>query len=64
MSNTVDLKEIAQGLTILCGGSMKDKIEGAFILFDYNNSETLDFDEMTSMMNMIYKVLFTNRKGF
>ena len=43
---------------------MKDKIEGAFILFDYNNSETLDFDEMTSMMNMIYKVLFTNRKGF
>lgn len=42
----MDLEEIAQGLTILCGGSMKDKIEGAIILFDNNNSETLDLDEM------------------
>ena len=25
---------------------MKDKIEGAIILFDNNNSETLDLDEM------------------
>lgn len=43
---------------------MRDKIEGAFILFDYNNTETLDFEEMTSMMNMVYKVLFAHRQGF
>ena len=60
----VELIELAKGLTILCGGSMQDKIEGAFMLFDYNNSETLDFEELTSMLSVVYKVFFQNRKGF
>ncbi len=63
-NGTIDVEELAQGLTILCGGSVKDKIEGAFLLFDYNNSETLDFEELTSMLSVVYNVFFQNRKGF
>lgn len=33
-SGTVDAQELANCMSIMCGGSMSEKINAAFILFD------------------------------
>jgi Ca2+-binding EF-hand superfamily protein len=43
-SGNLDKEEIANCLSMMCGGSINEKLLAAFNLFDINNSMTLDFD--------------------
>ena len=40
-NGTIDSKEMANCISLLCGGSVNDKIRAAFDLFDENNSNSL-----------------------
>ena len=44
-------------MALMCGGSFVDKVQAAFILFDVNNSNTLSFDELSSFMRTVFKIL-------
>ena len=57
-SGKVDSAEMANMLTLLCGGTYKDKVMAAFILFDDNNSNSLSKDELCVFVKTILKVLF------
>lgn len=37
----------------MCGGSMTEKINAAFILFDLNNSGTMSFDELATLIKTV-----------
>lgn len=52
-SGTVDAHELANCMAIMCGGSMSDKINAAFILFDQNNSGTMCFDELAALIKTV-----------
>mmetsp|Transcript_2830 Transcript_2830/g.3846 ORF Transcript_2830/g.3846 Transcript_2830/m.3846 type:complete len:87 (+) Transcript_2830:670-930(+) len=56
-SGTVDTKELANCMSIMCGGSMSDKINAAFILFDENNSGTMCFDELASLIKTVFNLV-------
>ena len=45
-SGNLDHEEVANCLSLMCGGSINEKIFAAFSLFDVNNSMTLSFDEL------------------
>ena len=53
-SGTVDAQELANCMSIMCGGSMGDKINAAFILFDRNNSGTMSFDELAALIKTVF----------
>lgn len=56
-SNTVDAQELANCMSIMCGGSMSDKINAAFILFDENNSGTMSFDELAALIKTVFNLV-------
>ena len=56
-SNTVDAQELANCMSIMCGGSMSDKINAAFILFDMNNSGTMSFDELAGLIKTVFNLV-------
>ena len=56
-SNTVDAHELANCMAIMCGGSMSEKINAAFILFDMNNSGTMSFDELASLIKTVFNLV-------
>ena len=56
-SGTVDSKELANCLAIMCGGSMTEKINAAFLLFDTNNSGTMSFDELASLIKTVFNLV-------
>lgn len=56
-SNTVDAQELANCMAIMCGGSMSDKINAAFILFDQNNSGTMSFDELAALIKTVFNLV-------
>ena len=56
-SGTVDAKELANCMSIMCGGSMSDKINAAFILFDQDNSGTMSFDELASLIKTVFNLV-------
>ena len=56
-SNTVDAHELANCMAIMCGGSMSDKINAAFILFDLNNSGTMSFDELAALIKTVFNLV-------
>ena len=56
-SNTVDAQELANCMSIMCGGSMSDKINAAFILFDMNNSGTMSFDELAQLIKTVFNLV-------
>ena len=41
----------------MCGGSMNDKINAAFILFDQNNSGTMSFDELAALIKTVFNLV-------
>jgi len=41
----------------MCGGSINDKINAAFILFDDDGSGTLSFNEMCNLVKTVFKVI-------
>ena len=56
-NGTVDSAEMANILAILCGGTLQDKINAAFILFDSNSSGTMSFNELTLLMQSVFKLV-------
>ena len=56
-SKTVDAQELANCMSIMCGGSMSDKINAAFILFDQNNSGTMSFDELAALIKTVFNLV-------
>lgn len=44
-------------MSIMCGGSMSDKINAAFILFDQNNSGTMSFDELAALIKTVFNLV-------
>ena len=53
-SGTLDSEEIANCLSLMCGGSINHKIYAAFTLFDDNNSMTLSFDELNKLIRCVF----------
>jgi len=56
-SGTVDAHELANCMSIMCGGSMTEKINAAFILFDSNASGTMSFDELASLIRTVFNLV-------
>jgi len=56
-SGTVDAQELANCMSIMCGGSMTEKINAAFILFDSNASGTMSFDELASLIKTVFTLV-------
>ena len=56
-SKTVDAQELANCMSIMCGGSMGEKINAAFILFDQNNSGTMSFDELAALIKTVFNLV-------
>ena len=56
-SKTVDAQELANCMSIMCGGSMGEKINAAFILFDQNNSGTMCFDELAALIKTVFSLV-------
>ena len=56
-SGTVDMQELANCMAIMCGGSMSEKINAAFILFDQNNSGTMSFDELAQLIKTVFNLV-------
>ena len=54
---TVDSKELANCLALMCGGTMTEKLQAAFILFDVDNSGTMGFDELVSLIKTVFNVV-------
>ena len=44
-------------MSIMCGGSMADKINAAFILFDQNSSGTMSFDELAALIKTVFNLV-------
>lgn len=55
-SGKLDSEEIANCFSIMCGGSINDKIFAAFNLFDINNTMTLDFDELVKFIKNAFQI--------
>ena len=55
-SGTLDGEEIANCLSLMCGGSINHKIYAAFTLFDDNNSMTLSFDELNKLIRCVFQI--------
>ena len=60
----MDKTELANCLAVMCGGSMTEKINAAFILFDENNSGTMSYDELVllikTVLNLVHHTLRLN----
>ena len=54
---TVDSKELANCLSLMCGGSLTEKLQAAFLLFDTDNSGTMGFDELVSLIKTVFNVV-------
>jgi Ca2+-binding EF-hand superfamily protein len=40
----------------LCGGSIEEKIESAFLLFDIDDTKTFNFDEFTDFLGVMFRI--------
>ncbi|RHY26340.1 hypothetical protein DYB32_007729 [Aphanomyces invadans] len=56
-NGVVDTKELAAGLSLLCGGSHQDKVQAAFSLYDKNGDGFISREEMTEYLTAVFKVL-------
>jgi len=53
----VDFKELMTGLSVLCRGSIEDRLRMCFQLFDRNQDGFVDRDELRSMLTSMYSLL-------
>lgn len=62
----IEFSEIASGVSILCRGSRRDKIQAAFALFDYNGDGVISLDEITQYFSSVFRLLYAilPRKAF
>jgi Ca2+-binding EF-hand superfamily protein len=56
-SQTVEAHELANCLAVMCGGSMGDKINAAFLLFDQNGSGTMSYDELVALIRTVFSLV-------
>ncbi|KAI9921483.1 hypothetical protein PsorP6_001163 [Peronosclerospora sorghi] len=56
-SEMVDSSEIANGLTIFCGGFNEKNVRDAFTLYDYDADGYISIEEMTQYLSNIFTVL-------
>ena len=52
----LDREEIANCLSLMCGGTINQKIFAAFNMFDQNNSMTLSFDELNKFIRVVFQI--------
>ncbi|CDW72278.1 ef hand family protein [Stylonychia lemnae] len=65
-NGTVDQKEMSNCMALMCGGTVQDKIHAAFILFDFNGSNTLSYDELITFLGTVFKIfdcLMSNKQN-
>lgn len=55
-NGSVSQNEMCNCLVLMCGGTMKEKIQAAFILEDKDNSNTLTFEELCNFMASVFKI--------
>ena len=55
-SGFLDQDQLANCLSLLCGGSIDDKLFAAFFMFDKNNSMTLSMDELQKFMKCVFQI--------
>jgi len=55
-SGYLDREEIANCLSLMCGGTINEKIFAAFNMFDQNNSMTLSFDELNKFIKVVFQI--------
>ena len=55
---SIDFRELAAGITVLCGGEHENRVEAAFALYDLNGDGVITPDEMRNMMESVFKVVF------
>ena len=55
-SGKLDSEEIANCLSLMCGGSINEKIYAAFNMFDVNNTMTLSFDELNKFIKCVFQI--------
>ena len=54
----VDFSELAAGLTVLCGGSQRAKVESAFALYDNDGDGYITMDEMVAYLTAVFTVAY------
>ena len=55
-NGVLDREELATCVSMLCGGSVDDKIFAAFIMFDVNNIMQLNFQELCKMIKCTFNI--------
>lgn len=55
-NKVADHTELSECLVFLCGGSIQEKIESAFTLFDINDTKTFSFDEFTDFLGVTFRI--------
>lgn len=55
---SIDVDELASGLSVLCKGSPEAKVRAAFKLFDKDGDNKISLDEFTRYLTSVFKVLY------
>jgi len=56
----VDYVELSTGLSVLTGGSKKDKLASAFALLDLDGSGTIDREELERYVTSVYRIMYSD----
>lgn len=51
------LQDFVQGLSVLCRGSVEDKLRWTFTLYDINGDGRITREEMTNIVTAIYELM-------
>ncbi|KAF4662156.1 hypothetical protein FOZ61_002666 [Perkinsus olseni] len=55
----VDLMEVICGLSLICSGTEKEKLEGIFDIFDADGDGRITLHEMTTFLRNVYRIVLT-----
>jgi Ca2+-binding EF-hand superfamily protein len=62
-SQSVDVRELVAGITMLCGGSSDEKARSVFDLYDVDGDGVLTVDELTSYFHSIFRMTAATEGG-